>query len=142
MKKVNVTIEAMNVIVNCQLMKEKIHKDYDKFKDFKKLSQLNVDQLRELQDELIIEYNKTFIPAENKLKDILDFDVCKKLVADAIEKGETCAILCPHYSINVQSKYEDGEQLIWDLDELSNYIGEFVEVNDYDDLVVNFADIE
>lgn len=73
---------------------------------------------------------------ENKLKEILDFDKCKQLVDDAKAKGETCVILCPHYSINVQSKFEDGEQLQWDLDELEQHIGETVQVSDFDDLVV------
>jgi hypothetical protein len=48
---------------------------------------------------------------ENKLKEILDFDKCKQLVDDAKKKGDTLVILCPHYSINVQSKFEDGEAI-------------------------------
>lgn len=82
------------------------------------------------------------ISNQNLLANILDFDVCKQLVQDAKDKGETCVILCPHYSINVQSKIYDGEQLQFDLDELEIYIGETVEVSDYDDLVVNFYNEE
>jgi len=78
----------------------------------------------------------------NKLAEILDFDYCKKMVEDAKKDGETYVILCPHYSINVQSKYEDGEELGWDLDDLSDFLGEFVEVNDYDDLVVDLSENE
>jgi hypothetical protein len=76
------------------------------------------------------------ISPDNKLQNILDFDVCKQLVNDAIENNESMVILCPHFSINIQSKYQDGEELGWDLDELNDYIDNFVEVNDYDDLVV------
>lgn len=77
----------------------------------------------------------------NKLATILDFDVCKKLVEDAkATQQDILVILCPHYSINVQSKYDDGERLQWDLDELNDYINAFVEVSDYDDLVVNLTE--
>lgn len=79
---------------------------------------------------------QSIISPENKLQNILDFDVCKKLLMDAINKGETYVILCPHYSINIASKYEDGEELQWDLDELSEYLdNNYVSVSDYDDLV-------
>jgi len=74
-----------------------------------------------------------------RLKSILDFDTCKTMVETAKEKNETLVILCPHYSINVQSKYEDGEELQFDLEELSDYIGNYVSVNDYDDLVVDLT---
>ena len=82
--------------------------------------------------------NTQIISSENKLQSILDFDLCKRLVENAIKNNEQMTILCPHYSINIQSKFEDGEQLQFDLDELSEYIGAFVEVSDYDDLVVYF----
>lgn len=82
------------------------------------------------------------ISEDNQLQNILDFEVCKKIVQDAKDNDESMVILCPHYSINVQSKYEDGELLQWDLDELNEYIGEFVEVNDYDDLVVYLNESE
>lgn len=85
--------------------------------------------------------NKTISP-ENKLQEILDFDVCKQLVDKAVKNNEGAATLCPHYSINVQSRFEDGEQLQWDLDELSDYIGHYVEVSDYDDLIVYFNESE
>jgi hypothetical protein len=61
------------------------------------------------------------------------------MVDTAKEKNETLVILCPHYSINVQGKYEDGEELQFDLEELSDYIGNYVSVNDYDDLVVDLT---
>ena len=73
---------------------------------------------------------------ENNLQNILDFDVCKKLVEEAKSKNEPMVILCPHYSINIASKFEDCEQLQFDLDELNDYLGEYVEVSQYDDLVV------
>lgn len=76
------------------------------------------------------------ISPENKLVEILDFSKCKQLVDNAKNNDESCVILCPHYSINIAMKYEDGEQLSYDLDELSEYIDAFVEVSDYDDLVV------
>lgn len=84
----------------------------------------------------------THISEENKLQTIIDFNVCKQMVQDAKDNNETMVILCPHYSINVQSKYEDGEELQWDMDELTEYIGGFVEVNDYDDMVVYLNESE
>jgi hypothetical protein len=87
--------------------------------------------------------NKTTISPENILQNIMDFDVCKKMVETAIANNEVMVILCPHYSINIASKFEDGEQLQWDMDELSDYIGGyFVEVSDFDDMVVVFNDGE
>lgn len=80
----------------------------------------------------------TTISFENKLQNILDFDLCAKMVQDAVSKNESCVILCAHYSINIASKYEDGEALQYDLDELSDYVGYFVSVSDYDDLVIDY----
>lgn len=78
------------------------------------------------------------ISNENKLQSILDFKVCKKLLYEAIKNNEPCVILCPHYSINIASKYEDGEALQWDLDELGDYLdNNYIEVSDYDDLIIN-----
>ncbi len=82
---------------------------------------------------------KTLISTENKLQNILDFDVCKSIVDAAKAKNENYVILCALYSINIASKYDDGENLQWDLDELSDYIGEYVSVSDYDDLVVDMS---
>ena len=78
----------------------------------------------------------TIISPENILQNIIDFEVCKKLVDKAKANNESMVILCPHYSINIASKFEDGEQLQWDMDELGEYVGEFIEVSDYDDMVV------
>lgn len=80
--------------------------------------------------------NTQIISTENTLQNIIDFNVCKKLIEDAKANNETMVILCPHYSINIASKFEDGESLQWDMDELSEYIGEMVEVSDYDDMVI------
>ena len=85
--------------------------------------------------------NKTIITPENILQNIIDFDVCKKLVDTAIANNEQMVILCHHYSINIASKFEDGEQLQFDMDELGDYIGGyFVEVSDYDDMVVYLSE--
>lgn len=78
----------------------------------------------------------------NKLATILDFDKCKSLIEQAVKDKETYIILCPNYSINVQSKYEDCEALEFDLDELEQYIGHSVEVNDYNDLIVDLSNNE
>ena len=78
----------------------------------------------------------TIISPENILQNIIDFEVCKKLVDKAKANNESMVILCPHYSINIASKFYDREQLQWDLDELSEYVGEMIEVSDYDDMVV------
>ncbi len=80
--------------------------------------------------------NTQIISSENILQNIIDFDICKKIVDKGRDKNQQMVILCPHYSINIASKFEDVEQLQWDMDELSDYIGEFVEVSDYDDMVV------
>lgn len=85
--------------------------------------------------------NQTISP-DNKLTNILDFDVCKRIFEDAVKNGENYIILCPHYSINIASKYEDSEGLQYDLDELSEYIGAFIEVNDYDDLVIDLTETD
>jgi len=55
---------------------------------------------------------------------------------DATPEGEV-KILIPHYSINVQSKYEDGEELQYELDEVEDELGCTLIVNDYDDLVAD-----
>lgn len=51
--------ELMTRICNIQAMKGKINPDYDQFADFKNLEKLTEDKLWELQNSLIIEYNKT-----------------------------------------------------------------------------------
>jgi hypothetical protein len=79
------------------------------------------------------------ISKDNKLTNILNFAACKQLVRKAKKNNDSCVILCPHYSINIASKYEDCEALGFDLDELSDYLGNYVEVSDYDDLVINLS---
>lgn len=71
---------------------------------------------------------------ELKILTLLDFDTCKQII-DRTPKGEN-AILCPHYSINIASQYEDGEQLDWDLNDLEDMLGHTLTVSDYDDLIV------
>ena len=71
----------------------------------------------------------------SRLSTILNFDTCAEIVASCPQ--DLVAILCPNYSIHVASKYEDGQELAWDLDELSEILGHCVFVNDYDDLVVD-----
>lgn len=73
---------------------------------------------------------------KSKLSEILDFEVCKQLIAKGIENDDYCAILAPLYSINIAAKYEDSEELQWDLEELEKFIGYSGRVNDYDDLIV------
>lgn len=84
----------------------------------------------------------TAISTDNRLQHIIDFDACKRVVNKSKQEFKTLIVLVPHFSINVQSKYEDGEQLQEDWIELENYIGESLEVNDYDDLVVDLSDKE
>ncbi len=55
---------------------------------------------------------------------------------DATPEGET-KILIPNYSINVQSKYDDGEDLQAEFDEIEKELGHTLIVNDYDDLVAD-----
>jgi hypothetical protein len=85
---------------------------------------------------------KAIISPENKLTEILDFGKCLQLVNDARANNESMIILCPHYSINIASKYDDGEALSYDMDELSDYLDAFVEVSDFDDMVVYLNDGE
>ncbi len=61
MKARNVTPEQMQVICNIQMLRDKIHGDYYaplKSEDFKTLSHKTIEELRELQDRLIPEYNE------------------------------------------------------------------------------------
>jgi hypothetical protein len=60
MKTLKTSPELMTVIINIQLMREKINANYDKHSDFKHLEKLTDDELYELQNSLIPEYNKTF----------------------------------------------------------------------------------
>ena len=86
--------------------------------------------------------NLNQISKGNKLTNILNFAACKQLVRKAKKNNDTYIILCPHYSINIASKYDDVEMLQWDLDELSDYLGYYAEVSDYDDLIVSLTDSE
>lgn len=83
-------------------------------------------------------YNLEELETSNEafsITDILDIENAKKLIKDC-PKDEVC-ILIPHYSINVQSKYEDGEELENDLHDLERELGINLQVNDYDDLVAD-----
>jgi hypothetical protein len=97
-----------------------------------------------MNDDLLQEYigDLDRIPEDNKLTEILDFFKCLDLIKEAENKKETCVILCPNYSINISMQYEDGEQLQQDLDELSDYLGHFVSVSDYDDLIIDLSENE
>lgn len=50
-------IEAMTVIINIQMMQDKVYGKRFEYDDFKGNS---IEELRELQDKMIIEYNNTF----------------------------------------------------------------------------------
>lgn len=50
-------IEAMNIICNIQAMQQKIYGKHFAYKQFKGNT---IEELRKLQDQMIIEYNKTF----------------------------------------------------------------------------------
>jgi hypothetical protein len=52
-------IEAMGVIVNIQMMQEKVNGKSWEYKQFKNY---DIEQLRNLQDKMIVEYNNTFKP--------------------------------------------------------------------------------
>jgi hypothetical protein len=93
--------------------------------------------------EIIRQYTGTLERFEdNNLINILSFDKCLLLVKAGIKNKDSVVILCPHYSINIASKYDDVEMLQWDLDELSDYLGYYAEVSDYDDLIVSLTDSE
>lgn len=79
------------------------------------------------------------ISPENKLATLLDIDKCKIMYEEAKAKKESCVILACHYSINIANKYNDDETLQSDLEELEEYLGELLEVSQYDDLVINLV---
>ena len=51
-------IEAMGLIVNIQTMQEKVNGKRWEYKQFKNY---DIEQLRTLQDNMIVEWNKTFV---------------------------------------------------------------------------------
>jgi hypothetical protein len=71
----------------------------------------------------------------NKLTKILDIEVIRQMIANCPQ--DEVVIVCPHYSINIASEYEDCEELQWDLNELENDLDCVFEVNDYDDLIID-----
>jgi len=60
MKTLQKNPEFMTVIINIQMINEKITPGYDKFKDFKRLDNLSILDLYEEQDKTIKLYNDTF----------------------------------------------------------------------------------
>ena len=50
-------IEAMNIIINIQTMQEKVYGEKFEYKQF---NGNTIEELRKLQNDMIIEYNKTF----------------------------------------------------------------------------------
>lgn len=81
---------------------------------------------------------KTNVIPRNVLADMLDLPKCSQLIANCPK--DEIVILIPHYSINVQShsEYKDaGEELSYDFDELQDYLGVSLSVNDYDDLIAD-----
>lgn len=76
---------------------------------------------------------------KNLFFELLDVDLCKKLILETPE-DEIC-ILLPHYSINIQMRYnrfcKDPEQISFDWDEFEEAIGESMYVSDFDDLCVD-----
>lgn len=51
-------IEAMELIINIQTMQEKVNGKRWEYKQFKNY---DIEQLRTLQDSMIVEWNKTFV---------------------------------------------------------------------------------
>lgn len=76
---------------------------------------------------------------DNRFFDLLDVDAVKEMIAKCA-KDEVCIIL-PHYSINVQMWYNeqdcDPEQCDWDWNDFEEAIGHSMQVNDFDDLIVD-----
>lgn len=77
--------------------------------------------------------------AKNYYTELLDVEKCKELIAKT--RKDEITILCPLYSINIQSKYyndehldRDPEDIDWDFTDFEELIGERMFVNDYDDL--------
>lgn len=55
----NLTEEAMTVIINIQCMNTKINENYNTIEDFYNLQWKNIDDLRQMQDNLIPLYNES-----------------------------------------------------------------------------------
>lgn len=80
----------------------------------------------------------------NHFFEMLDLEKCRELVKTAKEQ-KGMAILCAHYSINIQSKYNDcgePEQMDWDFTDFEETLGVVLSVNDYDDLIADFTEDE
>jgi hypothetical protein len=75
--------------------------------------------------------------ATNYFLETLDVEACKELIAKT--RKDEITILCPHYSINIQSKYFhddtiDPESMHWDWEDFEQLLDTTLFVNDYDDL--------
>lgn len=72
----------------------------------------------------------------NKLADMFNIDIVKQMIKDC--PNDEIVILLPHYSIN-KPKYNDEEQNngieFDDMNEFGDYLGGFLSVSDYDDLI-------
>ena len=52
--------ELMDRIINIQNLKAIIEPNYNRFSDFEKLEKMTGDELWDIQNKLIVEYNKSF----------------------------------------------------------------------------------
>ena len=90
------------------------------------------DHDQELYETLEYLLDQNLSP-ENKLQEILDPYLCWKTIQE--NGDDEVAILCQHYSINVQRKYDDVEELDWDLYEFEKFLNCTLLVSEYDDLI-------
>jgi hypothetical protein len=80
---------------------------------------------------------------KNQFLEMLDVEKCKSLIAKCRE--DEVAILCPHYSINIASKYrksKNPDQLFHDWEKFEEKIGHSMQVSCYDDLIVDVHGVD
>ena len=74
----------------------------------------------------------------NKMMEMFDMDKIKQEIKNCPE--DEVLILCSHWSIN-KPKYTDkeceNETDIWDWYEMEDKMGHYMEINDYDDLIID-----
>ena len=72
---------------------------------------------------------------KNRFFELIDVAKVKQMIKEC--PTDEVVIICPHYSINIQSEYKNcgPEQIDWDWNNFEKAIDTEIMVNDYDDLV-------
>lgn len=107
---------------------------------FQECKYATLAESKDLINELVLQVHYNLSIQVNYFFEALDIEKCKKIVEETKE-GEI-GILCSHYSINIQSKYYQDEDLEpeamdFDFEEFQEELGHWMEVNEYDDLIIS-----